>query len=779
MRVDLRLAVPVVAAWIAVGILISVPAALPWAAVGLWSVALGLLVAGRLGHRGVLVAVALTFAVAALVVSVAAVQAPARQPAELVAAADAGRHATAVVTANETVRSGAPFRATLTSVALGADSMAVSVPVMVFPPQARGTGNRSIAGIGSMVRVVGTLVAGDPGDSSAFRLFATAAPQVEAPPPWFLAWAETLRATFRAAAGDLPGDGGALLPGLAIGDTSAVNDSLDSAMKLTSLSHLTAVSGANCAVIIAIIMLVGARLSLSLIARVVGSAVCLIGFVVLVTPQPSVLRAAVMAAIVLAAMTSGRPVAGVPVLALATLALLLSDPWLARSYGFLLSVLATAGLLLLARPIARRLANWMPVWIAMLVAIPLAAQLVCQPVLLLLNPAIPTYGVLANLLAEPAAPVATVRGLMACVLLPIVPPLGLVLARLAWLPSAWIAGVARYFEALPGSSLPWPGGIPGVLLCIAVSGFGLVFALRIGGRRAHLVSAIALAISLVSFVGVVVGDQARTRLSRPTDWQIAACDIGQGDAVLVRSAAQVALIDTGPDPKLLSNCLDTLGVSHIDLLVLTHYDLDHVGGTAAVFGKVSHAMIGPTADRNDERLAEQLAGSGAAVEHVSQGLTGMLGELRWQVLWPKAVLAGVQPGNDASVTLRFDGVGECAAGCLSAVFLGDLGQEPQGLVLAANPSLAPVDVVKVAHHGSADQNERMYQRLRASVGIISVGLGNSYGHPNRRVLDILKRSGTLAMRTDLEGMLLISPILSGGASAWSERQMPEVKITEH
>jgi len=764
-----------VVAWIAVGILISFPVALPWAAVGLWSVALCFLAAGRLSHRGVLVAVALTLAVAALVVSVAAVRAPARQPAELVASADAGRHAIALVTANETVRAGVPFTATLESVSLGANTIGVSVPVTVFPPQGKDGGKRSVAGIGSTVRVSGTLVTADSGDASSFRFFATAPLQVEAPPPWFLAWAETLRATFRAAAVSLPGDGGALLPGLAIGDTSAVNDSLDSAMKLTSLSHLTAVSGANCAVIIAIIMLLGARLGLSRMARVVGSAVCLIGFVVLVTPQPSVLRAAVMAAIVLASMSSGRPVAGVPVLALASLALLLSDPWLARSYGFLLSVLATAGLLVLARPLARRLSNWMPAWIAALIAIPLA----CQPVLLLLNPAVPTYGVLANMLAEPAAPLATVLGLTACVLLPVIPPLGLILARLAWLPSAWIAGVARYFEALPGSSLPWPGGVPGVLFCIAVSGFALLFALRIGGRRVRLVSAIALAISLVGFVGVVAGDQVRTRLSRPADWQIAACDIGQGDAVLVRSAAKIALIDTGPDPKLLSNCLDVLGVSHIDLLVLTHYDLDHVGGTPAVLGKVTHAMIGPTADRNDERLAGQLAGSGAAVEQVSQGLTGTLGELRWQVLWPKAVLAGVQPGNDASVTLRLDGVGECAAGCLSAVFLGDLGEEPQGRVLAANPSIAPVDVVKVAHHGSADQNERMYQQLRASVGIISVGRDNSYGHPNSRLLGILKHSGTLAMRTDLEGMLLISPRSSGGASAWSERQMPQTKITEH
>lgn len=790
MMTDLRLAVPVGAAWGAVGILIGVPAVLPMAAIGLWSAALCALACGRVaGLRGsrnlrrifpsgaALVVVALTLAVMALVVSVAAVRAPVRQPAELIAAANAGRHATVTVIATETGYPGRPFDATLTSVVLGTVTLTVAVPITVFPPAF--TPGAPLVAIGSTVVASGALVAGDPGDSSAFRLFARDAPRVTTLPPRVLAAADSLRSGFLAVAVALPSDGGALLPGLAIGDTSAVSDTLDTAMKLSSLSHLTAVSGANCAVIIAIIMLMGARLRLPRVVRVAASSACLVGFVVLVTPQPSVLRAAVMAGIVLATMATGRPVSGLPVLALAVLVLLLSDPWLARSYGFVLSVLATAGLLLIARPLAARLSNWLPGWVALLIAIPLAAQLACQPVLLLLNPAIPTYGVVANVLAGPAAPLATVLGLLACVLLPILPPVALLIAKLAWLPSAWIAAVARFFVDLPGSSLPWPGGAVGVLLCTVVTGCSLAVALRVGGRRVRLVSAITLVAALVGFVGVCVGDQVRTQLSRPGDWQIAACDSGQGDAVLVRSRGQVALIDTGPDPGLLTDCLNDLGISAIDLLVLTHYDLDHVGGTAAVLGRVTRALVGPTADRDDERLAERLAAGGAAVEHVSQGLTGMLGELGWRVLWPKPTVSGAATGNDASVTLRFDGAGECAGGCLSAVFLGDLGEEQQGRVLAANPGLAPVDVVKVAHHGSADQNERMYQRLLAGVGIIGVGTDNGYGHPNDRLLAILQRSGTLATRTDLQGMVLVSPRADGGQSVWSERTMPAAKLTRH
>jgi competence protein ComEC len=269
------------------------------------------------------------------------------------------------------------------------------------------------------------------------------------------------------------------------------------------------------------------------------------------------------------------------------------------------------------------------------------------------------------------------------------------------------------------------------------------------------------------YTGGFITDQVVRQLARPSQWQIAACDIGQGDAVLVRSAGQIALIDTGPDPLLLQKCLSELGIARIQLLVLTHYDLDHVGGTAAVFGRVDRAMVGPISDAHDTRLRAALAASGAKVDEVAQGETGTLGELSWRVLWPPARLGGVRPGNDASVTVAFRGADACTAGCLSSLFLGDLGNEPQARVLAAN-RIESVDVVKVAHHGSADQNPAMYRQLRARVGIIGVGAHNDYGHPTAALLGILAAVGTSAERTDRQGMILVSPGRDGTVLVWSE-----------
>ena len=779
---DLRLVAPATAAWVTAWIVVAVPEAAVATSVALWLAAAVLLSTALFAKRGVIVVIAVCAVAAALVAASVAAQSPERRPAVLVDAAAEGRHVTLLLVTGETLtaddastadasagsrRSGMPFAATATAVEVGeSGSVAVSAPVLVFD------GRPGVdTGLGATLAVGGTLQAAGAGDDVAFLVFASDPPRVIRPPPWNLDWANRLRAGFSDAAARLPGDGGDLLPGLAIGDTSAVDEGLDGAMKATSLSHLTAVSGANCAVVVGLIMVLGGFAGVPRPVRIVASILVLVAFVVLVTPQASVVRAAAMAAIVLLATAGGRPVRGVPVLALATLVLLAVDPWLGRDYGFALSVLATAGLLVVSGPLTRLLARAMPVPVAVVVAIPLAAQLACQPVLVLLQPSVPLYGVVANALAEPAAPLATVIGLLACAILPVAPEIGELLVGVAWLPAGWIAAVARFFEDLPAAALPWPGGVAGVALLAATTVLGLVAALGVRRRPRIVCGALALAL-LAGVVGAQAGVRAAATLARPGDWQIAACDIGQGDAVLVRSAGLVALIDTGPDPVPLAGCLDTLGIGRIDLLILSHFDLDHVGGTAAVLGRVDRALVGPSGEPDDDRLVADLGESGAATERVSRGATGLLGDLRYTVLWPRARLGPVEPGNDASVTVAFEPVGDCRDGCLSSLFLGDLGEQAQALVLAAGP-MARADVVKVSHHGSADQSERLYASVHATVGVISVGADNGYGHPTERLLGILDGVGTAAVRTDLDGLVLLGPGESPGeVRVWTERAPP-------
>jgi len=197
--------------------------------------------------------------------------------------------------------------------------------------------------------------------------------------------------------------------------------------------------------------------------------------------------------------------------------------------------------------------------------------------------------------------------------------------------------------------------------------------------------------------------------------------------------------------------------------VLTHFDVDHVGGADAVLGMAAVVLAGPPADDSDQRLLDDLAAHGAEIRRASRGMTGSVGDLDWRVLWPRE-RPPAEPGNDASVILE---VG-CLDGCLSALFLGDLGERAQATVAAVN-NLEQVDVVKVAHHGSADQSAALYEQIRASVGLISVGVDNDYGHPTDRLLATLAGTETAVARTDLEGMILLSPGEDGAVELWSER----------
>ncbi len=783
-----RVLLPVVCAWVVAIVVIRVPWwPLAWVLWGVAGVALVAAVEVRKGPgraRRAMPLVALCLCASALVGTVAAVQAPARQPDSLVSFADDRRIVTVYGTVISTpIEQSSPFgfdsakrvrfalRIEAVQAGRGPVVQGYSVPAKAFGQLADGAPRPDI---GARVALTARLQKAEVFEPTAFQLFGKGTLRIENGPPWYLGWAAALRADFRASATLLPGDGGALLPGLAIGDTTAVSSELDAAMKASSLSHLTAVSGANCAIVVAAIMLLGGLLRFRRGLRIGLSIVVLAGFVVLVTPEASVLRAGVMTVIVLCGLASGRPGGGVPALGLATLILVVLDPWIAASYGFALSVLATAGLLLLTAPLTALLSRWMPQALALTLAIPLAAQLACQPVLVLLSPTVSFLGVPANLLAGPAAPIGTILGLIACLLMPVLPSLGFALAQIAWLPATWIAAVASTVAAMPGSSGPWVGGAIGAVLLAVATAAALWLLLR-GSARRHRSTTLATVawLSLIALVGayggVLLGTGVVRSLGRPNDWQIALCDVGQGDAIVLRDGDYVGLIDTGPEPKRVQACLRTLGITHIDLLVLTHFDHDHVGGLDAVRGIVDTVLVQPISNPRDDRTIAPLREGGAIVRVATRGDRGTLGELHWRVLWPADTEGPFSAGNPGSVVLETDGRG------IHSVFLGDLGESSERALLGLE-KLGSVDVVKVAHHGSSDQDPELYRELKAKVGLIGVGVENGYGHPTDSLLSTLHDAQTRAYRTDTNGLVLVSlepgsRSEHGGAAlrVWTER----------
>ncbi|RIX28197.1 ComEC/Rec2 family competence protein [Amnibacterium setariae] len=750
------LLLPAAAVWLVALVGVAAPAAAP---VGIVAslVAAAAVLATRLRTRGAALLVVGALLAALVLAAVAAGDAR-RHPPEL----PLGRPVVATVRIDErsattgasaagALRARTMLRGAVTRVA----AHDVDVPVLLF---ADGAGAAVRPGASVRARVV--LRPAAPTDGAA-AIGSVLGPVrvVRSPPPLQLA-ATALRAGLVERTSALPGDGAALLPGLAVGDTGRVGADLEQAMRDSSLTHLTAVSGANCAVVTVAVFALAGLLRLPRTARVVLAGAALAGFVVLVTPQPSVQRAAAMAAVALLCALRGGRAAGVPALAVAVLALLLVDPWLAWSPGFVLSAAATAGLLLLAPPLAERLGRVLPRRLALVLAVPVAAQAACQPVLVLLQPGVPVFGVVANLLAEPAAPVATVLGLLACLLGPIAPPLASAAALLAWLPAAWIGLVARTTARLP--QLGWPAGALGAALAGALLVAGVLLLARRAPGRVRLLGGVVAAVGLLAVVGGVAGAAVGRLTGTPHDWILAACDVGQGDGLVLNGGhGRFAVVDTGRDAPPITACLDRLGVDRIDLLVLTHWDADHVGAARALAGRVGTAFVGPSDGPEGDALRRDLQRAGAAVQQVHRGETARLDDLRLDVLWPPDPLDGIEPGNPASVTLHVTGRGA------SALLTGDLGEAAQDALLAAGP-VPHVDVVKVAHHGSADQSPALYAAAAAPIGVVSVGAGNDYGHPTRRLLGILRSTGMQPVRTDQDGLVLVAR-RQGRAVVWTER----------
>ncbi|MDF3288235.1 ComEC/Rec2 family competence protein [Streptomyces silvisoli] len=594
-------------------------------------------------------------------------------------------------------------------------------------------------------------------------------PTVTRPPSAVQRLAGALRAGLRDATDELPPDARALLPGFVVGDTSRVAPDLQEAFAETDLTHLLAVSGSNLTVILTLLIGpsslavraerrgIAARLGLPLRLTAVLGGVLTIGFVVLCRPDPSVLRAAVCGLITLLAIGTGRRRTLLPALAAAVIALVLYDPWLARSYGFALSVLATAGLLTLAPGWSAALRRrGVPAHLAEALAAAAAAQVLCAPLVAVLAAHISLVAIPCNLLAELAVPPATVLGFAALAAAPVSMLAAKCLAWLAGWPVVWVAMVAREGAALPGAALDWPGGWTGGLLLAAVTAVLLSLARRIA-RHPWFCAALA-ALLLVA----VLAPAPLTRLATgwpPAGWRMAACDVGQGDALVLNSGdgdGSAVVVDTGPEPMLADRCLKSLGVTTIPLLILTHFHADHVAGLPGVLaGRSVGAIETTTVDAPPGEAASvrrRAAASHIPVLRATEGERRQLGQLDWQILWPpepEAALPDADP-NDSSVTLLVRTAG------LTLILLGDLEPPAQRELLARHPDLPPVDVLKVAHHGSSHQDPALLARLHPRLALISCGMGNKYGHPSPRTLNTLHTEGTTVLRTDTDGPIAIT-----------------------
>jgi competence protein ComEC len=590
-----------------------------------------------------------------------------------------------------------------------------------------------------------------------------------------------IRMKFLEAINGITPDAAGLVAGLSIGETSRISPDLVEKFKQLSLTHLTAVSGTNCAIVLGMVWLILPKLRIGKLVitrrpRLGLAAATLLGYVALVGFQSSVLRAGAMTFAVLLAKTLGRHIQAISALLVAALFLLVFDPWLVFDYGFLLSVLACVGILILAPRLAAWLRSrvpWLPVWVSLAVSVSLSAQVLCFPVLLLLQPGFSTYSVLANLLAEPFVAPITVIGIVSVAVSLVFPPLAKVLTFSASLFAQPILWVADLLTTLPYVTGYWPSGFHGIILATTLAvGLVVMAKLRDSWFRGLVTGGCLLVVLLVLAWGSVAGIRSATWAR--ADWFMVSCDVGQGDATVIRSQGKIALVDVGRDPELIDRCLRQIGVTEIDLLVLTHFDLDHVAGLSGALANRQIEMAMLTSFVDDRPGAEiatnRLDDLQISTIHAETGLMGELGGFRWQVLSPHRGAPEAEDSNDGSVTMLWRSSG------VDIITLADLGEKGQMRLAAESASwidaqlLSVPLIMKVSHHGSADQYPELIESLNPMLATVSVGRGNSYGHPTKRVLELLATINCTVARTDQHGSIAVALDAGGFALGFEGEQ---------
>lgn len=560
--------------------------------------------------------------------------------------------------------------------------------------------------------------------------------------------------------GALPEPQAALAAGLVLGERSALPSALSEAMRLTGTSHLLALSGANLSLLLA--------LALPL-ARAVAGRLWLLPtlgllwlFVGLAGPEPSLLRAAVMGTVGLAGLALGRPPDPYTSLALAGALLAGLSPAVLGDPGFQLSFLATLALISLAPWLRDRLPS-------RLRDTGLAEQVTVQgltaPVVLALHPQLSLLSLPVNLLLAPIVALALILGLLLALVGTLWPPAGAVLGLLAWLPLTAIIVIVETAADQPLAALPvgpvsplvWWSlvGALGALVGLSPTSPVRPFLAELSQAGLALLARLPAGLRL-GLIGGLVSSAVSLSVARwsPSAPEVTVLDVGQGDAILVRTpAGRTLVVDGGPAPLALAQALGRrlpLWERAVDIVLLSHPHADHLTGLLAVLERYPVRLVIepglPVATPEYQRFREIVARQGLRRLVARAGQVVVLdAATRLEILHPEAGEAG--DPNSRSVVARLQ------TGPGSVLFTGDLPRSRQ-------PGLAgrPVQstVLKVPHQGAADALDPGFlAAVRPRVAVISVGRLNRYGHPALATLTLLDRYGVRVLRTDLDGTIVL------------------------
>ncbi len=574
-----------------------------------------------------------------------------------------------------------------------------------------------------------------------------------------LAHSAEIRARAEVALGSgVPAREAALARGFVLGEDEEVDAATREDFRRAGLSHLLAVSGQNVALLALLAMPVLAAFGIPLRARLVWVLGLIAVYVPLAGAGPSIQRAAVMGALGVLATLAGRRSSRLYGLAVAAVVTLAIEPSVAADVGWQLSFAAVVGILALAGPIREAIAERLGRgtigrMLAEGAALTVAATLATAPLIAFHFGEASLVTLLANLLALPAVAPAMWLGMLiaAAGQVPGV-PLG-VLGPLESALLAYIAAVAGWCARPGWASVSVQLGPLGLALSYAALATLALCARRLGRVLASAATATLLALAAaLLFTGLGGGDP---RPPPATGLRVSVLDVGQGDSILLQpAAAPPILVDGGPFGDDLASSLRRAGVRQLGAVVVTHDEADHVGGVIELLGSmpIGRLLYG----RLDRSTIARARAAGALTRRLAAGSEIRSGSLRLDLIWPPRELLAEAPGGEDPNLLALVMVARWRR--FSILLTADAEAE----AVPIDPG--PVDVLKVAHHGSDDAGlGALLERTSPRLALISVGADNTYGHPTRPTLATLAAHGVLVLRTDRDGTVVLE-VSRGGVA---------------
>lgn len=549
------------------------------------------------------------------------------------------------------------------------------------------------------------------------------------------------------------GETHAILQALVCGYTPSY-DATDAKRDFTAcgLAHVVAVSGAHLAIVSSFAGCLLRALRIPRFATAALQCLLMAGYLVLTAMPVSAVRAFVMIVVLQVAYFAKRRSLGLASLGACIALMVVVDPPVAVSTSFALSALSTLGIALfgpLLEHWALRTLPVLPETLREALSLTFASSILSQPYSCALFSQLALVSPLSNMVAAPLVAPTCAFGISGALLHPVAPRAGDMLLGIAvWGAEALRLAVA-WCASIPFACIPFSLAPP-VAFAVTVAGSCVLWAVwPVQVRKPRLVAAACVAATVL----IPLAFTCAIAFSRGS--QLIMLDVGQGDAFLVRSRGAAILVDTGTNDSLLRAALARHGVLALDAVVITHSDDDHCGSLASLAQTVEVGWVVVAQDALEcpcdsckDLITDARAVAGERIAGMEKGQVMKVGDFHLQAVWPDEYVE--EGGNADSLCLLMRG--EAGDGLGDAVLLTGDAEEEQISRIVEEQGIDGIGILKVGHHGSrASLTEELAERLDPAIALVSVGAGNRYGHPARKVIELLEHAGASVFRTDEDG----------------------------